>query len=322
MDVADIKLGIKVRGKFLAAQVERRTARTGKNFLWTILKDKSGEGIVGRQFDTPEALFASIVPGLTVDVEGEADEFQGSTNVRITKIAPSAEQWDASELLPRSQKSASEMKLALDGYVARIENQHVRSAVEHVLASPEVADRLGRSPAAKSRHHAVVGGLLEHILELLAIAATVADVYPQIRRDYLYAGCILHDIGKVVELALGPDIEYTSEGIMIGHVVIGDELLTRACREVGCPPGMTLELRNMILGHHGTLEWGSPVLPKTLEALAVHQVDMLSSRVRQAIDVIQKISRRSPGDPVSQWDRASGQNWYLGVPGEDGSPAP
>ena len=317
MKVAEIQAGKRVEGKFLAAQVERRTASNGRDYLRTVLKDKDGDSIVALQFDAPDSVFNAVTPGTTVDVRGEAEEFRGSTNVKIARIEVAVEQWDASELLPKSARSEACMTAALNQYVGRIEDGAIRAVVERVLSDPEVEDRLGRWPAAMRRHHAQIGGLLEHILELLLITDAVAELYPSISKDLVYAGCILHDIGKVTELGIEGQIDYTPVGVMVGHVVLGAELVSKACTETGCPEDTTLRLRNMVLAHHGTLEWGSPVLPKTPEAVALHHIDMLSSQLRQAVDATEKSSARAPGDPVGQWDRSWGRNWFVGSDDND-----
>lgn len=321
MKVSEIQAGKGVEGRFLAAQVERRTASNGRDYLRTVLRDKGGDSIVALQFDAPDSVFDAVTPGTTVEVRGEAEEYRGSTNLKIASIEPAAEQWDASELLPKSVKSEADMTATLHEYVGRIEDPAIRTVVERVLSYPDVGDRLGRWPAAMRRHHAQIGGLLEHILELLLITDAVVELYPSVSKDLVYAGCILHDIGKVAELGIEGQIDYTPVGLMVGHVVLGAEMVSRACAETECPDDTTLRLRNIVLSHHGTLEWGSPVLPKTPEAVAVHNIDMLSSQLRQAVDATEKSSPRAPGDPMGQWNRSWGRNWFLGSDGNDAVPS-
>ena len=317
MKVSEIQAGRPVNGTFLASQVEKRTANNGNDYLRTVLKDKSGESIIALQFDAPQSNFDAIKSGTTVEVRGDAQEYRGSTNVKITSIEPAREQWDASELLPRSEQSESEMRASLDQFVQRINNPNIRAVTERVLSNPDVEERLGRWPAAMRRHHAHIGGLLEHVLEVLTIADTVGSLYPDLDMDLVFAGCIVHDIGKVVELGMEADIDYTPTGIMVGHVTLGDEMVSRACEDTGCPVETALQLRNIVLSHHGTLEWGSPVLPKTAEAVAVHYIDQVSSQVRQAFDAVARSSARTTGDPIGQWDRSSGRSWFVGTESRD-----
>ena len=235
MKVSEIQAGKGVEGRFLAAQVERRTASNGRDYLRTVLRDKGGDSIVALQFDAPDSVFDAVTPGTTVEVRGEAEEYRGSTNLKIASIEPAAEQWDASELLPKSVKSEADMTATLHEYVGRIEDPAIRTVVERVLSYPDVGDRLGRWPAAMRRHHAQIGGLLEHILELLLITDAVVELYPSVSKDLVYAGCILHDIGKVAELGIEGQIDYTPVGLMVGHVVLGAEMVSRACAGNGMP---------------------------------------------------------------------------------------
>ena len=319
MKVSDIQAGRRVSGTFLASQVEKRTARSGNDYLWTVLKDASGDSIVALMFDASPSTFDAVESGTTVEVQGEADEFRGSINLKLRSIKPASEQWDATDLLPRSERSEDDMLASLDQFVRRIEDPHVRAVTERVLSDPAVKERLGNWPAAMRRHHAHIGGLLEHILEVLTVAETVGNLYPEVDMDLVYAGCILHDIGKVIELGMAADIDYTPAGVMVGHVTLGDELVARACAETGCPADTTLRLRNIVLSHHGTMEWGAPVLPKTAEAVAVHHIDQVSSQIRQTLDAVAKSRARSSGDPVGQYDRSWGRNWFIGTQSSEAS---
>lgn len=311
MKIAAIQPGHAVHGTFLASQVERRTANNGNEYLRMLLKDTFGEAIVALKFDVSQSEF--VTAGTTVEVRGDAQEYRGSINLKITSIERASVQWDAADFIPKSAQDESDMRASLDGFLQRIVDSDIRAVTERVLMDPDVQMRLGRWPAAMRRHHAYIGGLLEHVLELLSIAETLGRLFSDINMDLVYAGCILHDIGKVVELNLEADIDYTPIGTMVGHVVLGDNLVARACMETGCPAETELLLRNIVLSHHGALEWGAPVLPKTPEAVAVHYIDQVSSQVRQAIDAVSRSAPRAPGDPVSQWDRASGQNWFIGT---------
>ena len=315
MRIADIKPGQQVRTQLLVSRAETRVSRTGGKYLWSLLKDREGASMVALMFDAPASALDSVVPGVTVDVVAEADEYQGNVNLKLTSIDPAAEQWDLSELLPKSEKDPDEMLRNLREYAAGIEDTEVSAVVESVLRLPQVADRLAKWPAAKMRHHAVVGGLIEHVLEVLSLADATCRIFPALDKSLLFAGCILHDIGKVVELSLGAEIDYAPEGVMVGHVVIGDELVNTACVETKCPPDKAMVLRNLVLSHHGSFEFGSPVLPKTPEAVALHLIDMLSSQTRNALESVAHASHRSPGDPISQWDRSAARSWFIGASG-------
>jgi len=132
------------------------------------------------------------------------------------------------------------------------------------------------------------------------------------------AGCIVHDIGKIAELGVGASFQYTAEGAMVGHIVLGDEMVARACRSVDCSPETTLRLRHMVLSHHGEKEWGSPVVPSTAEAMALHHLDQVSSQVRQAIDAVARGSKNIDDSGISAWDRMWSRTWFVGDRFKDG----
>ena len=320
MNIADIKPGNEVSGTYVVAESVTAEARTGKEYLRIALRDRDGDSIMGFFFDAPAAVLATNFAGKTVDVEAKAREYQGSVNLNLKSIRQAAEQWDAAESLPRSDLPAEQMKADLERYVEGIGDPEVAAVVKAVLADGEVAEKMERWPAAKARHHAVVGGLLQHVLELLRLADVVAELYPEVDRDLLVAGCIVHDIGKIGELGMGASFHYTAEGAMVGHIVLGDEMVARACRAVDCSAETTLRLRHMVLSHHGEKEWGSPVVPSTAEAMALHHLDQVSSQVRQAINAVERGSSRVDETGVSAWDRQWSRTWFVGDRFKKGDP--
>ncbi len=312
MNIADIKPKDEVAGTYMVAESATAEARTGKEYLRITLRDREGDSILGFFFDAPPEVLAAKFTGKTVEINARAREYQGSVNLSLKSIRPAAEQWDVTESLPRARVSADQMNSDLAGYVEGIKDPEVGAVLRALLEDGEVAGKLERWPAAKARHHAVVGGLLQHILELLRMADVVADLYPEIDRDLLVAGCIVHDIGKIAELGMGASFQYTADGAMLGHIVLGDEMVARACRTVDCSPETALRLRHMVLSHHGEKEWGSPVVPSTAEAMALHHLDQVSSQVRQAIDAVERGSSRTDESGVTAWDRLWSRTWFVG----------
>ena len=312
MNIADIKPGNEISGTYMVAESTVAEARTGKEYLRIKLRDREGDSILGFFFDAPAEVLKANFTAKTVDINAKAREYQGSVNLNLKSIRPAAEQWDVTDSLPKSDMSPDEMNADLEGYVNGITDPEIAAVVRAVLADEQVAEKFERWPAAKARHHAVVGGLLQHVLELLRMAAVVADLYPEIDRDLLVAGCITHDIGKTAELGIGASFQYTAEGAMVGHIVLGDEMVARACRSVDCSPETTLRLRHMVLSHHGEKEWGSPVVPSTVEAMALHHLDQVSSQVRQAIDAVTRGAKNVDESGISAWDRMWSRTWFVG----------
>ena len=319
MNISSIKPGASITATFLVGEAKVTEAKNGNEYLRAILRDKTGDSILAFYFSAPPEILAMNFTGKTVDINGKADEYQGSVNLKLNSIHPAVEQWDVTDSLPQADAPADEMTAELDRYIDEIKNEEIAAVIRAVLDDPAVAGNLERWPAAKSRHHAVVGGLLQHTLELLKLADTVCELYPEIDRDVLVAGCIIHDIGKIIELGVGAGFQYTAEGGMVGHIVLGDELVARACRAVDCSAETTMRLRHMVLSHHGEKEWGSPVVPSTAEAMALHHLDQVSSQIRQAIDAVERSAKRPDESGAGSWDRQWSRNWFVGKRGRGGS---
>ncbi|HJN38655.1 MAG TPA: HD domain-containing protein [Chloroflexota bacterium] len=319
MNISAIKSGASINATFLVGEAKIAEAKNGNEYLRAILRDKTGDSILAFYFSAPPEILAMNFTGKTVDITAKVDEYQGSVNLKLNSIHPAVEQWDVTDSLPKAEAPVGEMIGELDEYVTGIEDPEVAAVIRAVLEDPVVAGNLERWPAAKSRHHAVIGGLLQHTLELLKLADVVCDLYPEIDRDLLVAGCIVHDIGKIIELGVGAGFQYTAEGVMVGHIVLGDEMVARACCAVDCSTETTMRLRHMVLSHHGEKEWGAPVVPSTAEAMALHHLDQVSSQVRQAINAVERSAKRPDQSGAGSWDRQWSRNWFVGKRGRDGS---
>jgi 3'-5' exoribonuclease len=183
--------------------------------------------------------------------------------------------------LPQARFDPDELFAQVRGFCAEIRDGHVRTLLLGLLDDPDLGPAFRVAPAAKSIHHAWVSGLCEHTLSLLQLGWRVCDHYPQLDRDLVTAGCVLHDFGKVRELACeGAGFAYTDEGRLVGHIVLACQLIhERAARIAGFPPALEMHLVHLVAAHHGLHEHGSPKEPHTLEALVVHALDELDSRI-------------------------------------------
>ena len=287
MHVSDIHPGGPVVGTFLVADVETRTTRNGEPYLKLTLRDAVGATIDALYFGVSERQISEVVPGGTYEIEGQGDEWRGRVNLKIGAARRAPEQWDARALLPQTDKPADALQQAIDRAVGEIQSVEIRAVVQAVLALESVADRLAVWPAAKVRHHAWLGGLAEHVGEMLWVADRVAEVFPQLDRDLLIAGVLLHDIGKVTELDLSADISYSASGNLEGHMVHGVRLLDQALAQTGCEGETAMLLRHLVLSHQGTREFAAVVEPMTPEAIALHFIDQISSQVRPAIQDVE-----------------------------------
>ncbi len=292
MNITDITPGRVVRGVFLVASFEVREARTGTRFLRMSLRDRAGATIDAVFFQVSDTQVAAVAAGQPYEIEGMADEFRNRVNIKVDAMRPSDETWDATDYLPRSSKSAGELTGAIHDAVESITSPVLKDVMQAVVADPLVTQRLPTWPAAKTRHHAWIGGLAEHTVEMLQIADRVASVYPQLDRDLLLAGVVLHDLGKLEELDLQASIVYSDAGNLEGHMVQGVRILDRALAATGCDGEIATLLRHLVLSHQGQLEYAAVTVPMLPEAIALHFIDQLSSQIRPAIEDVAAARQR------------------------------
>ena len=292
MNISEISAGDLVHSVFLVADVDVRETRNGNPYLRMTLRDREGDSIDGLFFGVSERDISAVSSGKPFEVDGEADEYRNRVNVKINSMRISEEVWDAEAYLPRSTQDPEALVAVASEAVESITSPYIRNVMRTVLSDSEVSTRLARWPAAKTRHHAWLGGLLEHTVEMLRIAEAVAVAFPKLDRDLLIAGVILHDLGKLYELGLAADIEYTIPGNLEGHMVQGVQILDRAFSENSPREETKTLLRHLVLSHQGQLDYAAVVEPMIPEAIALHYIDQLSSQVRPAIEDIDAAEKR------------------------------
>jgi 3'-5' exoribonuclease len=279
-------------------------------YLTLIFSDRSGQ-LLGRVWEGAEDVDVEIVQGEVIKLDGETETYQDRIQIRVLRIRPAKQgEYDIRDMLPSSSKDPEEMLEAVRTYIDQIGNSHLRTLVDVFYRDEDFMQLFRQSPAARLIHHAYLHGLLEHTLELLDLAETVLTLYPQIDADMLMTGILLHDIGKVREYSWELDIDYTNEGRLIGHIVIADEMISEAIRQIAdFPEDLALPLRHMVLSHHGRYEWGSPRRPKTIEAIALHHIENLSAQVNRFALLIEK---HPHGEAWTKYDRLLKRQLYLG----------
>lgn len=270
-------------GFFLCARKDVRTGRSG-DYLALILQDVTGE-IRGKIFQDVDALKAEFDAGEFVKIQAKGNSFNQQVELvieRIRRVMPDRDALDGfreEDCIPCSARPVDEMWQELLGRIAEVQDPHVRELLTRLVAEHE--DRLRIWPAARHVHHAYRSGLLEHVLKIIEVATRLADAYGA-RRDLLIAGGILHDIGKIRELAYDVTTEYSLEGNLVGHISIGAGMVRDAIRNLpDFPPALALEIEHLILSHHGAKELGSPVEPMTVEAFILAAVDDLDATIQQ-----------------------------------------
>lgn len=226
----------------------------------------------------------------------------GAPTGYIKKVDPS--RVDISEFLPAAERDVDEMFDDLMNYVNGIENKDLKRLLRSFFEDEKFVKDFKMAPAAKVKHHNYIGGLLEHVLGVVRICTNLCEFYPTLDKDLLVTGAILHDIGKIPEYALSGSIDFSERGILVGHIVLGDEIVTGAIERLGdFPETLKLKLSHMILSHHGTREFGSPKRPKFGEAVALHHADFLDSDVK---GILQRIDEY--GEVEDDWTYVKGRD--------------
>lgn len=283
--IRDLTSGETVDEVYLVTGKHLRANRSGGLYLQIELRDRTGV-ISSRMWNATERLFDSFEVNDFLRVRGRTQIYQGELQLILSEIRRvPQEQVDLNDFLPQTAQSVDRLMVRLRELLSRIEHPDLVQLVETILVDETLMAKLAAAPAAVRFHHAYRGGLLEHVVTMLEIADRIAPLYPGLDIDLLFAGILLHDIGKVDELSYHAAFRYTDEGELVGHLVQGVELLNEKIREVEeltgrkFPAELAMRLKHMILSHHGALEFGSPKVPLTLEALALHLIDNLDAKL-------------------------------------------
>jgi 3'-5' exoribonuclease len=267
---------------FLLQDVVRRETKDGRPYLLSTFRDKTGQ-INGVFWDVPDDIEIWVRAGMITLVTGRVSSYKNSLQIIATDLNP-AMSTDMDDYLPASSRSSQVMITELRQIIEELDDPW-KKLVSSILLAPDFVDIYTRAPAARLLHHAYVGGLLEHTLSMVEIAKFTADHYPYVNENLLISGVLLHDMGKGMEYDTGTSFDFTDDGRLVGHIVRAVVIVEKAAEALGNFPEKDLrQLIHVIASHHGYLEWGSPVLPKTLEAILLHQIDMIDSRVQGYFD--------------------------------------
>jgi len=278
--IKNIQSGEKVLDSFLVTEKNMAFSQKGSPYLNLRLKDKTGQ-VDGKIWDNAQEWDKKFRKGDVIQVSARAVSFQNSLQLSILSLTA----LDDSDILlndylPATRGNVEVMFGDLLAFIDRIETLPLKTLLKAFFEDRETVERFKRAPAAKALHHIYLGGLLEHTHSVTRLLHQIASHYPGVNRDLLLTGGILHDIGKITEFSYDRLVEYSDEGRLIGHIIIGVEMIDRKIADIpDFPEPLAMELRHLILSHHGVLEYGSPKRPKTLEALMVHYVDDLDAKV-------------------------------------------
>jgi 3'-5' exoribonuclease len=277
--VAELSPDRPVRSTFLVQAKERKIASNGSAYLDLDLVDSTGS-IKAKLWDCDRWKLAFEADDV-VRVEGQLEVYRGAAQLKIRRIEKCPpEEIDLRDYFPRSERDPEEMYGKLLERLRRMPEGPVRQLLLAVAEDPAIAPRLKLAPAATAFHHAYLGGLLEHVLSLVELGDQICDHYPALDRDLVLAGLVLHDVGKLEELSYERGFHYSTRGQLIGHISIGLEMVQSKMRAVpDFPAPLKERIEHIILSHHGKLEFGSPKEPAFPEALVVHYLDDLDSKL-------------------------------------------
>ena len=285
--ISDLEPNKIITTTFLVKDKDLRTAKNGNAYLSLILGDKSGS-LDAKMWDNVAEVEPTFDRDDFVKTRGLVQLYRNKQQLTVHRIRRCQEsEVDLGDYFPKTNRDVEEMFGELLALVGRIVNPHLKRLLETLLNDSEFALKFKQAPAAKSLHHAWLGGLLEHTLSLCRLCQGMARHYPELDLDLLLAGAVLHDIGKTEELSYSRSFAYTTEGQLLGHMILELEIIHRKMAEIeGFPPGLKTLLQHLIISHHGQYEFGSPKLPMFPEALVLHCLDNLDSKLASMQDLI------------------------------------
>jgi len=295
-------------GFFLVLTKQQRTTKQGKAYLNLTLGDKSGQ-IEARVWEIGDPRIAKDFDrGDVVKVRGSVSRYEDRAQMKVDQLRKAqAGEAEKMDMLPATTRDVGELWAQVEATVASLANADLKRLLNALLADTELARAYREAPAARQLHHAWLGGLLEHVVSLLGLAERVAVHYPMLDRDLLVTGVILHDIGKIRELDWETGFDYTVEGVLLGHIQMGVDLVEKTIATLpDFPDRLRTLVLHMILSHHGKLEFGSPKLPMIPEALVLNFVDDLDAKMQAVMSEFEKSAREGRGP-----DELTGKVWSL-----------
>ncbi|MDR2604703.1 MAG: HD domain-containing protein, partial [Desulfovibrio sp.] len=285
----DLKPGDEAADLFVLSAARLNQSKNGPYWLLEF-KDATGS-IPGKIWSPQSRNYQALAPGALVWVKGRVGSWRDRPDLVVDELRmldeAAQQSLDMALFMPASKRNPDDMLRELTELAGNtLTHAPWRKFVLTLLTDPDIAPALRIAPAAKSLHHAYAGGLLEHTLSVARLCLRIADHYPELDRQALFAGAVCHDLGKLRELSAGPAVDYTTPGRLIGHIGLFTDMLGGFVRQAGLEEELAQHLEHMILSHHGSYEFGAPRLPATAEALALHYADMLDAKLKQVEDAL------------------------------------
>lgn len=284
--IADFKAGESIKGNYLCKYRQVLKNKNGKDYCTIRLQDKSGV-VDAKIWAIHQGIEACEVDDV-VYIEGETILYQDNIQLNISKLERAKSgSYELKEFIPHTQKDLEVLETELMAFVDGIENPWIKKVLEGIFYDEAIYNVFTMNGAAKTVHHAYLNGLLEHTISVAKIGVHLTELYDRANRDLVVAGCLLHDLGKIYELSAFPTNDYTDEGQLLGHIMMGVEKLGDKIREIpDFPHEEALLLKHIILAHHGEYEYASPKRPKCIEAMIVHLADHTDSKLKMMDEMI------------------------------------
>lgn len=273
-----LKEGDYVNDYFVATRKDLRNKQDGSKFLGMVFKDRTGD-IGGVMWNNAAEVHQTFEVGDVVNVRAKVNNYQSRLQLQVEQVLPlKDEEYDTNDLVAVNESQGEDTE-RLKAILDTIENPWLKKLYQAFWKDEAFMEGFCKAAAGKKWHHEYQGGLVRHCYEMARIAETMCELYPELDRDLLLIGVYLHDIGKIYELSQGLYVDYTNEGKLLGHLHIGAEMVEQKIRAIdGFPNTLRMHVIHHVLSHHGELVNGSPVVPKTLEAIVLHLVDNLDAQ--------------------------------------------
>ncbi len=297
--IKDLKPGDKFVAFFVLRKKEIKTKFNSDEIYLSLELGDASQRIRGTVWEKPQEAYEAIEPGDIMKVKATAIHFKDKLHMDIEKIrkAEESDEFEIKELVPVVDKDRDALLSHLDELIASVENSYLKELLKLVFTDSEIRQQFKDAPGGKLWHHNYLGGLLEHTLSVTDIADRVGQMYPNIKRDLIIAAGLLHDIGKISSYTYKTLIDFTDDGRLVGHIVIGAQMVKDKIREIkDFPKDLEMELTHLILSHQGKLEHASPVVPMTLEGLILYYADEIDSNA----NAYQRITKREK-EPGRKW---------------------
>ncbi|MFH1862952.1 MAG: HD domain-containing protein [bacterium] len=310
--LGELREGDHFTGFVAIRRLESRQKKDGSPFLVVEFSDRSGR-LPGKIWEQVEEFKKILEVGQVVKLAGTITTFQDKPEIHIERLRPinPEDPVDRSRIIPTSERTADEMRRHLRRLIEGIRHPQLRQFLRRFFDDPEISEAYFQAPGGKQWHHAYVGGLAEHSLNIAEILLKVVEFYPHANSDLLVAGALLHDVGKIQEFNWDVTVDYSDRGRLIGHIVLGQELLaSRRQLEPGLDDEIWKNLMHLVLSHQGSGEQGSPVVPMTLEAILLHHADEMDSKANAFNRIIQR--SREKGDSWTEWVTLMNRYLYSG----------